>query len=424
MSEDVVNEIIYRHYFESGDFNGIPVYKLQKALGLSLPELKELTRELIANENADCVFGNVHPNAHIKAYSEITISQQLEWLDQLEFSEHFCLYPSKKFLSERVDKTSYTDRPYECQLALGAGQLDYRVFDISVLEYYRNDPRYYYQTDFINGQISIHDEFYESESMPEHDQILLQSFGFAFDDDFNRAVAVFIRYLSDLSPEHQKIWKAKEISGAYKLHPDYYRNSLLGDWGTRISLFDAFLQEIKVINEMAEIMGKKQLFKSDYYEQKPDEFGFLLRPTLREFNNFVLLLDKMMSDNINKEFFAGDIDLEKDEVRSDGKIVVTQRGTIALLDDWVKRFFRPVDPEPIEDMLSSFRKVRKLRQKPAHKIDENVFDQKYFKDQRQIMLDAYDAIRTIRLILANHPRVKASPPQIGKHLKEGKIWDI
>ncbi|RLU02416.1 MAG: AAA family ATPase, partial [Ketobacter sp.] len=63
MSEDVVNEIIYRHYFESGDFNGIPVYKLQKALGLSLPELKELTRELIANENADCVFGNVHPNA-------------------------------------------------------------------------------------------------------------------------------------------------------------------------------------------------------------------------------------------------------------------------------------------------------------------------------------------------------------------------
>jgi hypothetical protein len=39
------------------------------------------------------------------------------------------------------------------------------------------------------------------------------------------------------------------------------------------------------------------------------------------------------------------------------------------------------------------------------------------------MLKAYNAIRTIRLILANHLRVKSNPPQINEYLFNGEIWD-
>jgi hypothetical protein len=252
----------------------------------------------------------------------------------------------------------------------------------------------------------------------------MQSFGFAYDNDLNRAVAVFLRYLADLSPEHQRVWHAKMLSGDYKLHPDYYRNSILGDWGTRISIFEAFTQELKVINQMSALIGKPALFRNIFQSERPKEFGFLLRPTLAELNAFVLLLDKMLSDNIDKAFFQNDVPLEEDKTRPDGKIEVRQKGTLALLEEWLRKYFRPADSKPFESMLTAFRTVRRLRQKPAHAVNENLFDLTYFKEQRKTMIEAYDALRTLRLIIANHPKVRRNPPEIHEHLAKGEIWDI
>lgn len=420
MKQAVIDEVT-KHYLESGDFNGYPVYALKKSFDIGDEAAKDLLRELITARKIDVLFGNIHPNPHIKAFSDTTAEQQIEFLETLEFSEHFCLYPAKETLASIEATKDYGDEPYTEELALGGGQLDFRIFDLAVLEHYRNDPRYYYRTDFINGQISVTDEYYESELMPEHDQVLLQTFGFAHDENLNRAVAVFLRYLSDLSPEHQKIWKSKELSGDYQLHPEYLRNSM-GHWGTGISIFEAFNQEMLIINEMAALMGKPSLFRNVYQNEYPKNFGFLLRPTLAEFNSFVLLLDQLMSDNLNNKFFAPELDLEEDHERHDGKVEVRRKGTISLLDEWVNHCFRPQDPEPLERMLASFRKVRKLRQKPAHSVREDEFDQKYLHEQRSLIMDAYGAVRTLRLVLANHPSVKANPPEINEFLFEGKIW--
>ncbi len=422
MNQAIIDEVT-RHYLESGDFNGYPVYTLKKQFDVDDETVKALLRELIVTRKIDVVFGNIHPNPHIKAFSDTSAEQQVEFLSQLEFNDHFCLYPSKETLGDLSQRPNFSNEPYTEQLALGDGQLDFRVFDLSVLEHYRNDPRYYYQTDFINGQISVIDEYFESESMPEHDQVLLQTFGFAHDKELNRAVAVFLRYLSDLSPEHQKIWKSKELQGDFQLHPDYLRNSM-GHWGTRMSIFEAFNQEMITINEMAVLMDKPPLFRKTYEHDYPRNFGFLLRPTLAEFNAFVLLLDKLMSDNLNKNFFSPELELEEDHLRNDERVEVRQKGTIALLDEWVHRYFRPQEPEPLDRMIATFRKVRSLRQTPAHSIKEDEFYQKYFHEQRSLMIDAYGAIRTLRLVLANHPNVKANPPEINELIYEGKIWTV
>ncbi len=424
MDDQALLQAIAQGYLTSGDFNGYPVRLLRREFGLTSSEAKETIRRLLRDRKIDVMFGNVHPNPHIKAFSDIPNEDQQKFLDDVEFTDHICLYPSREILATIPDVERFKDTPFTYELALGAGQLDFRVFDLSVLEYYRNDPRYYYETDFINGSISIHDEYFEAGTMPEHDQVLLQTFGFAYDDQLNRAVAVFFRYLSKLSPEHQRIWQAKKLIGNYKLHPDYYRNSILGDWGTRISIFEAFIQELQVINAMTSLMGRPQFFRESFAEGYPRDFGFLLRPTLAEFNAFVLLLDKMMSDNINKEFFTGEVPLEEDVERPDGKIVVRQKATIALLEEWVRKYFKPAEPAPVDGMFKGFRAVRKLRQKPAHAVNENIFDLKYFKEQRQLIIDAYNSVRTLRLIFANHPKVKKNPPEIGEHLERGEIWDI
>lgn len=420
MIEEVYKEV-QNQYFESHDFNGMPIYKLANKFDINSHEFRTTIRNGIDNEILTATF---HGNTHIRAFSSFNKTQILEWFDTEDYPAHICLYPHAKKLSSSILLEKYKESPYTLELAKGAGQLDFRTFDLSVLEYYRNDPRYSYETDFIHGSISIEDEYFESDLVPEKDQILLQTFGFAYDNELSRYVAVFIRYLSDLSSEHQKVWSAKEIKGDIKLHPDYYASSIEGSWGTRMSIFEAFVEELDVINKMSEIIGKPNLFRNSYYNERPKEFGFLLRPTVSEFNDFILLLDKMMSDNINKSFFGDDVDLEIEEERDDGKIIIKQKGTIQILESWVSKYFKPINPKPLEDMMTTFKRVRKLRQKPAHNVNTNKFDQTIFKKQREIVINAYDAVRTLRMLLANHPAVRKNPPNISERLFKGDIWDI
>jgi len=413
--------VVEDNYFSSGDFNGMPIYSLEDIFDINDENFKSSVRQAIEDEILTARFEG---NPHIRAFSNIPKDKVLEGFDNTEYPSHICLYPHEKRLANSEKLAEYSESPYEMELAKGAGQLDFRTFDLSVLEYYRNDPRYSYSTDFIHGQICITDEYFESNSFPKHDQILLQTFGFAYDDDLNRYVAVFLRYLGNLSPEHQKVWVAKEVKGDIKLHPDYYASSILGLWGSRMSIFRAFTEELRIINEMCVLIGKPALFHNSYDKEMPKEFGFLLRPTQAEFNNFILLLDKMMSDNINKKFFENDVALESEEERADGKIVVKPKGTTQILEAWISKYFKPAVSKPIEDMIKTFRKVRQLRQKPAHKVNTDSFEQDLFKKQREIVANAYDAVRTLRQVLANHPKVRANPPKINEHLFNGEIWDI
>lgn len=264
------------------------------------------------------------------------------------------------------------------------------------------------------------DEYYESAGMASSDQVLLQTFGFSYDSEFNRAVAVSLRYLSDLSPQHQEIWNAKMLQGDYKLHPDYARITM-GYWPERVSIFYAFTEELHHINEMCKLMKRPPLFTNDYrHHEKPRGFSFLIRPTLKEYNDFVHLLDKMISENMDRDFFLNEVPFERDEMRRDGKIVVRPKGTIQILDEWLKVKFRAKDRKPIEEMIATFRQIRHLRQSPAHTIDEDVFDQQYFKRQRDIIIKAYDGIRLLRLIFENHPSVEGY--KIPDWLRSGKIW--
>ena len=399
----------------------MPIYCLEGTFEIHSEDFKISVRQAIENEILTARFQG---NPHIRGFSNVAKNKILENFDAVEYPGHTCLYPHEKKLVNSKRIADYSETPFTMELAKGAGQLDYRVFDLSVLEYYRNDPRYSYNTDFIHGQICIIDEFFGSDTIPERDQILLETFGFAYSRDFNRYVAVFLRYLANLSAEHQNVWAAKEVKGDIKLHPDYYASSILGSCGSRMSIFSAFTEELKIINEMSILIGKPELFRNSYDKNTPREFGFLLRPTQAEFNNFILLLDKMMSDNINKKFFEGDVELETEEKRRDGKIIVRPKGTIQMLSEWINKYFRPADPKPLEEMVNAFKKVRSLRQKPAHKVSIDSFDLELFKKQRDIIVNSYDAIRTLRQILANHPKVMSNPPKINEQLFDGKIWTI
>ena len=419
LQKNKILDEITKFYLESPDFHGIPPSELSCRLGVRFNELFDFLTELISEGKVGILYVPAFINPYIIRRGFESESKQIERLVNPE-TRNVCLYPRSSHLQEVVSCSDYQDKPYRLALALGSAQLAYRSFDLSVLEYYRNDPRYTYRTDDIKGHIC-----YNSDQMPEHNQTMLESFGFSYDSNLNRAVAVFVRYLARLSPEHQQIWKAHELVGDYDLHPDYYKNAIVGEWREHESIFTAFVDEMHLICQMTIGMNRPSLFRTDYgknRDSKPKKFGFLVRPTLEEFNDFIHLLDKMISENINKKFFQSEVSYETEIERQDGRIEVRQKGTLQILDEWIRKSLRPAEGwRDWDEAIQAFKEVRKKRQKPAHATDENVFDQKYFKDQRELMIQVYECIRTLRMALENHPMVRNLDIDIPDYLREAKI---
>jgi hypothetical protein len=176
---------------------------------------------------------------------------------------------------------------------------------------------------------------------------------------------------------------------------------------------------------MSKAMGRPTIFRFDYGEygeKKPRKFGFLVRPTLDEYNSFILLLDQVLSENINKDFFQKEVPYEIEITRDDGKIVVQNKGTLQILDDWIRKYHKMDNGDDWDKALATFKEVRKLRQKPAHSINDNVFDQQYFKNQRELIIRVYRGIRILRTMFEGHPSVITAKIDIPTYLRKGKIW--
>jgi len=422
MNGDELIFAVVNQYLSSGDYNGLPAYALTRDGAIDLVDLKALLRPLIESDSIAVNFGEVHVNPHIRAFPDPPARDQLSRLQDFS-GDSFVLYPTPTMLARRVNPLDFEGRPFSLRLALGAPQLSYESFDLAVIDHYRRDPRYRFWCNDVSATLSIGDEAYLSESFPEKHKILIQNFGFSYDEQGRRAVAVYLTDLDGLTPEHQRVWEAYQLTGDYKLHPDFYRATILGDWGLKVSLRDAFLEELKTINAMCVAIGWLKLFRNEF-EEPPKELAFLIRPTTDEFNAFVQTLDKMMSENLNRDFFPPSIPRELDQERRDGKVVVQPRGTIQILDHWLRQSFRTSDPKPLEESIATFREVRKRRQKPAHAVVAATHDETLFEEQRQLFIRAYSAVRTLRLVLQNHPSAHAVKDQMNEMVRDGEIWSF
>src|SRR3989344_1055897 len=297
--ENILNEIT-NYYLNSRDFNGVSLEDLYKKSSLSEDKFKEEINALIKNRKVDLIYEGDIPNPHIKPFPAPAIEKQTEASAEtfgegdikISFVEGIgcCVYPAPEHLKNKVDWKKYVSRPFTLRLAMGEWQLRPYFFELGILAIYRNDPRYTYWTDDITGSIS----YVEEKLLNPSDQIFIEHFGFGFGDGGIRAVAVLLTDLAKLTPEHQQIWKAKMLGGYYKyrLHPEF-RRSTLGDFYEKESIFSAFLKELEVIKEMSEkISGISLINKTFEYDEKPENFGFLILPTLREYELFCHTLDR------------------------------------------------------------------------------------------------------------------------------------
>ncbi len=100
--------------------------------------------------------------------------------------------------------------------------------------------------------------------------------------------------------------------------------------------------------------------------------------------------------------------------------MTTTKGAIQLLQEWLEKSVQLSAPTSRDAMIKTFKKVRNLRQKPARKVEDDTFNPKYLDDQRALIVEAYEALRTLRHIFQLHSATKAHKPP--SCLVEGPIW--
>jgi hypothetical protein len=192
------------------------------------------------------------------------------------------------------------------------------------------------------------------------------------------------------------------------MNSDFERAMIWGLWGEYESVYHAFIQEQIEINRLCDIIGKPHLFKNTFEDHdRPLGFAPMLRPTRRDYEEFMHLLDKMLSDNLNREFFKNDVPTEEDIKRADGRIEVRQLATITLLERWFKKRYRTADCEDVSTkIVEGLRAVRKARQPAAHAVRQNEYDLTLPSLQDQMLGESKQGLTLIRWALMSHPHAK------------------
>lgn len=418
MSTEAVLQTILHFYLKSDDFNGILLPALCEAVGAAWQDVQDSLCQLVTEEKVTLTFSSVFVNPHIKAFPDLAVQDQIERLGK-EDPAGICAYPTSEVIQKAVNLSDHDDRPFTKRLLLGEPQLTPVYFELEILERYHSDPRYRYDFYDYGGSISVTDEHFQSQDFPDRHKVLLQTFGLGYRQDGSRVVVVFLRYLSDLSPQHQQIWNAHIIAAGCRMVREYYQNSILAEWAEHGSVYQAILEEQTAINDMARLMGKPPLFRAEYRDNRPRGFHTLLRPTQRGYAEFILLLDKLLSDNIDKAFFEGDIPLSRARECSDGTVQVIEKGSLVLLDEWLKKHYRLKGDAGYDYIVGPLREVRRLRQKPAHSIETDRYDPGYNAQQDELIGRVYRAVEAIRILLSRHE--KAKEYRLPDWLEQGKI---
>ncbi len=412
MEKNIIDRVV-KNYLESRDFNGISVRYFVKDAEHSA------IKKLIDERKIDLLREDEDVNCHIKRLGVRPAKDQLKKIESDGFSG--CLYPTPELLKE-LNAGAEEKSPYTQELMRGVSQLSFKAIDIRMVEWYRNDPRFKYKTDDIYCQIFQRADTKVKGLEIRKDDFEFFRFGFAYNSEKNRAIAAFICDLYKLPYELQIEMKKHELKGDYKLHPGFYETSIIGNFPSGISAYTAFLEEKNQINKICKIIGKPSLFKTSHSidDGLPDGFGILIRPTKKEFGNFALLLDQFLGDDISYDFFKKDIDIHDHFKDKDDNPVKKPKGTIQLLEEWVKSKFTLGNPEAFTEFFKDFRAIRKTRQGPAHRAEDNEFNEEYIIKQRELIEKAFNVIRGLRIMLHKHP--KAQDYKIPAYLDESKIW--
>jgi len=398
----------YRASITRETFNGIKLGEVSH--GVDEDALKLGISKLLEERKIDVLNSETQQNPHIRRFEAPTVERQLRTLDTQE-KYHTCLYPTRETIKSAYDLSFLNPKPFAKALAEGDPQIKPIFFELGAIDRYRLDPRFDFEFRDYVGMISMKSETEKTGPIPERDQIYVQTFGLGIDDDTHPLVCVFLRYLSKLSPEHQRHWETFISNKKALIHENYYRPAILGQVWKNTSALEAIRLSIQAINKICNALYQGPLFLQPAPSLLHYNLSPFMRPTKNDYLIFVHELDKILSENINIKLF--DEMLNRFDVvnNSDGTIERKPKGSIQLLEEFLVAGI--LDSETIEivrkEIISPLRKVRRERQPIAHTVIQNEFDIAYIERRRELLKGAAFALCGMFYMFRRRPRAPQIP---------------
>lgn len=408
MNKDTVLNEITKHYLESHDFNGLPVYCMKYYDYNILCELIDEGLVEVLSE-LEVI------NPHIKSF-EYNIPEEQQKENISKKTNYSVLYPTRKAL-ESIE-LNHT-KPYSVLMQKGENHFKIIYFNIEILERYVNNPIFVIMDNGYRGNIYVKDEYLDDNNVEDE---YIKDYGMAYIDSkhIERAVGVFVCDLAKLSSQKQMLWKGFELpyQDKCKINAGFINNLIKGEWVMEMWIFHALIEEMKVINEQCLLMRIPPLFNKTFgtgYFEMPEGFRNILLPTLKNFYDFVLVLEKIIVHNISYKTFQKDAPFIRAIDRKDNS--GRDKGSLVMLDEWLNQNIRT--KENLTDLIvKPLKNIRNIRQMPAHELTSNEYDISLYQKQIDLMNDTYTAIRAIRLFFSNHPLGKGV--KVPEHLVTGK----
>ncbi|RKQ92986.1 hypothetical protein C8N24_2843 [Solirubrobacter pauli] len=312
-----------------------------------------------------------------------------------------CLYPTPEALAANPAAEDYVDEPFRRAMADGRGSLELAYFSFDVLEQYRNDPRFSFRFYDFGAQTVISDDSYEDESEPEHDKILMDHIGFAYDlSDYDkddpqspivRRVCAFYGDLAKLSPIHQQRWRTYQVPDEpLQPHPVWWAQQG-GHFPDGVGPFEKLFHELDALNTLFDKAFGASLLKST---ERPADLGWILRPSQREWDAFVHQLDKLLSENLDHKALDSAGVPRKDAAQQN-------IGSLRRLGEFLTA--NGVAEDAAKAVLKPLSDVRNARQKPAHTLRKNVNDRSFVHRQVALLQDLNLSVEALRRFVQSHP---------------------
>ena len=400
-SMNLLNRIT-NYYLQSGDFNGLHSSELSN-------EEKGYLESLILEGKSFILSEDSTQNIYINALN--TNKTPREQIECIQKDIVFAAYPSTEHLRNlQIDEQKYFTK----MLAYGAEQLKVLYFSVDILEHYMNDPQYHIQDHGYVGNICINRDV-DDEENPIFSEYI-KDYGIAYPTklpiDADRAIGVFLRDLSKLNEQAQYKWAGFLLPDqtSFKVNGHFLKNLIYAEWVTECWIFEALLAEISYINILCKNIGIPKFFRKEYSleSREVDGYRIILIPTLKNYYEFVGILEKIVVHNINYDTFQKTALVIKAIERRDKNGEV--KGSLAMLEEWLSINYISYNPyleERIKDeVFIPLRKIRKERQIYAHELYSNERNNSLYKKQNDLIRSTYDALMILRLILNSHPKNK------------------
>jgi hypothetical protein len=399
---------VTNYYLNSRDFNGLPLSALND-------NEKLLILQLIDDRKVEVLSDKFVINPHIRAFS-LNIPKDQQKQEVIKAGSYVVIYPSESHLKSL---NLIDEKPFTQMIINGDPKLKIMYFNIEILEMYFQNPKFKIFSHDYRGSIIISDDFHDEADDAEY----IKDFGIGYHKEkgnTERVVCAFLDDLSKLSYKAQLKWKIHLIDNQdfYYANKGFYKNLILGEWIDEVSIYDALLDEMKVINKMCENMELPKLFNKEFTShshEKPEDYRIIFLPTLKNYYSFVMSLEKMIIDNLNyKTFLKNSLyigSLNRNDENGNPK------GSLNMLSEWLTMNINT--NENLEELIiNPLKELRKVRQVPAHELYSNTYDKTLYKKQNDLITKSYSALRSIRLFFANHPLNKGI--NIPKYLIKGE----